>query len=278
MSKKEKGGGPSLSFLDHLRELRHRLWIGLVLLTIAVVIAFAFRSYIVPFLIKPFTIAWGMVEGLPEKPSLNYSGPLEFFMVDLKIALLTGLFAGFPLLLWQIWLFVAPGLFRHERKYAYPFLLLGYPLFIAGGAFCYYIILPLVFQFGLRYAQSYAMSIGEDVIINPLIMIREYAAIILKLMMGFGIAFELPLAIVILTLLGIVNWKILLRFSKYFLVVAFIIAAVLTPPDWVSQIFLGVPLIALYFASVLVSFILRPHTGEKKKMKKKKEKKKNDKG
>lgn len=273
MSKKEEEGGPNLTFMEHLKELRHRLWYGLVFLVVAVVVAFIFRSYVIEFLLKPFVIAWNMVEGLPEKPNLNYSGPLEFFLVDLKIALLSGVFAGFPLFLWQLWLFVAPGLYRKEKKYVYPFLLLGYPLFFAGGAFCYYVILPLVFQFGLRYAQNYALGISDDIAINPLIMVREYASIVLKLMMGFGIAFELPLAIVILTLLGLVTWRTLLRFSKYFVILAFIIAAVLTPPDWISQILLALPLLGLYFASVLVSFILRPARGEGKKKKKKKGKK-----
>ncbi len=268
MSEKKSVEGPNLSFMDHLRELRRRLWIGLALVIVAVAVAFVFRSYIIQFLIQPFLAAWDMVEGLPEKPSLSYMNPLEFFLVDLKVALLSGVFCGLPFLLWQIWLFVAPGLYRKEKKYAYPFLILGYPLFFGGAAFCYYVILPMVFQFGLRYTQKFAGTVTEDIEINPLIMIREYAAIVVKLLMGFGIAFELPLAIVILTLLGIVNWKILLRFSRYFLVLAFVLAAVLTPPDWVSQVFLAVPLIILYFASVLVSFILRPGTGEEKKKKK----------
>ncbi|MFH1438637.1 MAG: twin-arginine translocase subunit TatC [Pseudomonadota bacterium] len=268
MSEKKSGEGPNLSFMDHLRELRRRLWIGLVLVFIAVAVAFVFRSTIIHFLIQPFIVAWDMVEGLPEKPSLSYMNPLEFFLVDLKVALLSGIFCGLPFLLWQVWLFVAPGLYRKEKKYAYPFLLLGYPLFFGGAAFCYYVILPMVFQFGFSYTQKFAGTMSEDIVINPLIMIREYAAVTIKLLMGFGIAFELPLAIVILTLLGIVNWKILLRFSKYFLVLAFVIGAVLTPPDVVSQLFLAAPLIVLYFASVLVSFILRPGTGEEKKRKK----------
>lgn len=269
MSKKEEEGGPNLTFMEHLKELRQRLWYGVVFLLVTVVVAFVFRTYVIEFLLKPFVIAWDMVEGLPEKPNLNYSGPLEFFIVDLKIALLSGLFVGLPLLLWQLWLFVAPGLYRKEKKYVYPFLFLSYPLFFAGGAFCYYVILPLVFQFGLGYAQGYTLGISDSLTINPLIMVREYASIVIKLMMGFGIAFELPLAIVILTVLELVTWRSLLRFSKYFLIIAFIIGAVLTPPDIISQVLLALPMLGLYFGSVLVSFILRPARGEAKKGRKK---------
>jgi len=265
MSKKEEEGGPNLTFMEHLKELRQRLWYGVVFLLVTVVVAFVFRTYVIEFLLKPFVIAWDMVEGLPEKPSLNYSGPLEFFIVDLKIALLSGLFVGLPLFLWQLWLFVAPGLYRKEKKYVYPFLFLSYPLFFSGGAFCYYVILPLVFQFGLSYAQGYTLGISDSLTINPLIMVREYASIVIKLMMGFGIAFELPLAIVILTILELVTWRTLLRFSKYFVIIAFIIGAVLTPPDIISQVLLAVPLLGLYFGSVLVSFILRPARGEGKR-------------
>jgi len=274
MRKKEEEGGPNLTFMDHLRELRQRLWYGLIFLSVTVVIAFIFRVRVVQFLIAPYIDAWNAVEGLADKPNLNYSGPLEFFIVDMKIALLTGVFLGLPLFLWQLWLFIAPGLYRKEKKYVIPFLVMGYPLFFAGGAFCYYVILPVFFRFGLSYAQGYAAGLGENFSINPLIMVREYASIIIKLMMGFGVCFELPLAIVILTLLDLVHWKMLLRFSRYFIVVAFIIGAVLTPPDWISQLLMALPLIGLYFASVLVSFILRPKTGEPEPEKKKKKEKK----
>jgi sec-independent protein translocase protein TatC len=271
-AEKEEEGGPSLTFMEHLHELRRRLWYGLVLLSIAVVAAFIFRSHVMKLLMHPFLIAWTKTPGLPKHPVLNYANPVDPFFTDFKLAILAGLFLGLPLVIWQVWLFISPGLYRREKKYVLPFLVFSYFFLALGGAFCYYVVLPTAFQFFL----DYAVKMGGEIAVNPTVMIKDYAGLSLKLMIGFGVVFQLPLVIVILTLLGLVNWKFLLKISRWVVVGVFVVAAVLTPtPDVVNQTLMAVPMLILYYASVLVSFFLRPvvpkaaATGKNEKKKKK---------
>jgi len=256
-------GGPEMTFMGHLRELRRRLWVGLVVVAAAVGAAFALRSHIMRWLLAPFFDAWTKVGGLPGRPALNYANPVDPFFVDMKLAILAGLFTGLPLLIWQLWLFIAPGLYRRERRLVYPFLFFAYLFFVAGASFCYFVVLPVAYEFFFRYA----LSMGGGVAINPVVMINDYAGLSLKLMAGFGVVFELPVVVVLLTLMGVTGWRQLLRVWRWVVVGAFGVAAILTPtPDIVNQTLMAVPLLVLYFLSILVSFILRPGgaAGERK--------------
>jgi len=269
-SKEKEEGGPNLTFIEHLEELRKRLWYGILLLSIAVASAFFFRSTVMKILLHPFMIAWTKTPGLPSRPMLNYANPIDPFFTDFKLAILTGVFIGLPLLVWQLWLFISPGLYKHEKKYILPFLFFSYILLALGGMFCYFVVLPNAYQFFL----SYAAKMGGEITISPTVMIKDYAGLSIKLLLGFGIVFQLPLVIVLLTFAGLVNWKFLLRISRWVIVGVFVVAAILTPtPDVVNQTLMAVPMLILYYISVLISFLLRPKSAatiEKRNKEKKK--------
>lgn len=257
MSKKYEAepGGPNMTIVEHLEELRKRLWYGLLLLSFTVSVSFYFRSRIMNILTQPFLKAWKKTPELQSSPILNYANPIDPFFTDFKLAILSGLFLGLPLLGWQLWLFVSPGLYKHEKKYILPFLFSSYIFLILGGAFCYFIVLPTAFQFFLNYAAK----MGGNIIITPTVMLKDYAGLTLKMLIGFGIIFQLPLVIILLTIAGIVNWKFLLKISRWVIVGTFVISAVLTPtPDVVNQTLMAVPMLILYYASVGASFLLRP--------------------
>lgn len=226
-----------MSFFEHLEELRQRL----LRVTIAVVLGFvaclAFSEKI--FL----TIATPLMKLLPEGTSMIFIGlPNPFFMY-LKVSFVTGLFIVIPYILYEMWKFVAPGLYAKERKMAVPFVIIATILFYAGALFAYFLVFPVVFKFFLQIAPKE---------IEPQIEIKEYISLVLKLVLAFGVVFETPVIIVFLGLLGIVNTQMLKKGRRYFIVLAFLIGAVLSPPDVLSQIMMAGPLLVLFEISILV--------------------------
>jgi sec-independent protein translocase protein TatC len=272
----------TMTFLEHLEELRKRLWVGLVFVALGIVAAYLGRSYIMGFLLEPFQEAWNAVRAsgasLPEEPMVHYRNMAEPFFTDLKVALLGGAFVGLPFLIWQIWLFVAPGLLRKEKIYAAPFLVFAYVFFAGGGFFCYYVVLPIAYQFFFRYAEG----MQPGVALNPTVMINDYVTFSIKMIAAFGAAFELPLFVSFLTMLRIVDWRQLIRYIRWAMLGTVIVGAMLTPPDPASQLMMAVPMLGLYLLSILMSFILWPGghrslaepDGKKKPGKSKRKKKK----
>jgi sec-independent protein translocase protein TatC len=276
-----EGKPRTMTFLEHLEELRRRLWVGLVFVVLGVVVAYVGRQYLMGWILEPFREAWNAVRAqgasLPVEPMIHYRNMAEPFFTDLKVALLGGAYVGLPLLVWQIWLFVAPGLLKKEKVYAVPFLVFSYVFFTAGAAFCYTVVLPIAYQFFFRYAEG----MDPGVAINPTVMINDYVSFSVKLLAAFGAAFELPLFVSFLTLLRIVDWRQLIKSIRWAMLATFVVGAMLTPPDPASQLMMAVPLLCLYLLSILMSFILWPagHRGlagggENKKSVKSKEKSK----
>src|SRR5881296_3967379 len=223
-----------MSFLEHLGELRVRIVRALTALLVGTVIALPFSQYIVDWLAKPVT-------------KLNYSlvftAPAEAFWVQMKVAMIVGLFIGSPGILWQVWAFVAPGLHPHEKKYAAPFVIIGSLMFIAGGAFSLFVVTPYAIAFLLSYARE---------TLQPMITLENHIDFLLKFTLAFGAVFELPLVITLLARMGVVTAKQLSKNRKYAILGAFIAGAVLTPtPDAFNQTLMAGPLILLYEVGIV---------------------------
>jgi sec-independent protein translocase protein TatC len=227
-----------MSFMEHLGELRIRIVRALTALLIGTLIVLPFSQYIVDWLSRPVTRL---------NYSLVFTAPAEAFWVQMKVGLIVGIFLAAPAILWQVWVFVAPGLHSHEKKYALPFVVIGSLLFMGGGAFSLFVVTPYAIQFLLSYARP-----G----LQPMITLQNHIDFLLKFTLAFGAVFELPLALTILARIGVVNSKMLARNRKYAILGAFIAGAVLTPtPDAFNQTLMAGPLILLYEVGIICARI-----------------------
>lgn len=230
-----------MSFREHLIELRTRLLRVVAAVLLCAIAAFFVADELYRLLSAP------MLAALPADSKLIVTGPIEYFMVVLKISVVAGLFLASPWVLYQLWAFISPGLYQHERRYASAFVVSGTLFFVGGAAFCYFVVFPmgLPFLIGLN---------PPDVI--GMYRVGEYYSFAVRLLLAFGIAFELPVVVVLLSLLGVVDPAQLTRFRKYALVLSFVVGAVLTPPDVISQAAMAVPLYLLFEGGVLVARLL----------------------
>jgi sec-independent protein translocase protein TatC len=222
--------------LDHLLELRRRLMWCIGALLISFVVCFYFADQIFGFLVVPLTEAFG--EG---KGRLVYTKLYEAFFVQVKVALFAAFFVSFPIIANQLWAFVAPGLYSQEKKAFLPFLVATPVLFTLGAALAYYVVMPTAFHFFLSFE---GQSGGLDVEALP--STDSYLSLVMQFILAFGISFLMPVLLMLLNRAGIVTREQLLGMRRYMIVLAFVAAAVLTPPDVVSQLMLAIPLILLY--------------------------------
>jgi len=238
------------TFIQHLEELRKRLIISLIAVGIGFIICYLFSKEIFEFLMIP------LQKALPHGATMIFTTPAEAFFTYMKVGLLAGVFAASPVVLYQIWLFVAPALYSHEKRYAIPFVCSSTLLFIGGAAFGYFIIFPLGAKFFMSFATDF---------IQPAPRLKESFSFCSMLLLTFGLTFELPLFILFLSKLGVVDARMLARNRKYIIVLIFIVAAILTPPDPLSQIMMAVPLVVLYEASIWLAKIFgrRPKASPK---------------
>jgi len=221
-----------MSFLDHLSELRFRLVRAAIAIAIGFGICIYFGERLFGLLAAP------IMKLLPKQTSLVFTSLTDPFFVYLKLAFIAGLFLALPYVLYQIWLFVRPGLHAHERKLAAPFIMAATLLFYLGGAFAYFLVFPAAFKFFLSY-------VNPD--LQPMLAIKEYVSLVMLLMLAFGAIFETPIIILFLGLLGIFSSDTLKKGRRYFIVLSFIIAAMLTPtPDVINQVLMAVPLMLFY--------------------------------
>jgi sec-independent protein translocase protein TatC len=231
---------PKMSFLEHLEELRKRLIVSIVALGVAFLLCWNFADKIFAFLEKP--LAKFMTPG----DKLVYTRLTEPFMLYMKVAFFAGIFLASPIILYQVWLFIAPGLYKKERSYAAPFIIFASLFFIAGGYFGYRILLPGTCAFFLETGRQFKQMIKAD----------EYFSFASTIILATGLVFETPILIFFLARLGIVTPAFLMQKLKYAIVLAFIIAAVVTPtPDMVTQTALALPMIGLYLLGVGIAYV-----------------------
>jgi sec-independent protein translocase protein TatC len=227
-----------LSLRDHLIELRKRLKWAVIWLLAGFCATYYWSQQIFHFMMRPIFAA------LPEgEKALHFSSSVEPFIIYLKVGLYAGLFVASPLIFWQIWMFVAPGLYRRERRKVAPFVISATVFFVGGAAFAYLVILPPAFQFLIN-------SAGPD--ITPVLMMDEQLGLVMMLLLAFGIIFELPLILTLLSMMGIVDYKFLSKYRRHAIVVNVIVAAFVTPTgDPFNLALMAVPMMVCYELGVL---------------------------
>ena len=230
--------------LDHLIELRKRIIISLLALSAATIGCFFFATDIYELLIRPFASVAEDIRG--SQLEFIFTAPMEFFFAQLKLAVFAGLFVAFPVIAWQLYAFVAPGLYKHERGAFWPYLVVSPVLFALGAMFVYFLMLPMLARFTVGMEQVEAA--GTTIRLMP--KVADYLSLVMALMLAFGISFQLPLVLTLLGRIGVVSSSMLAKGRKYAIVGILAFAAVFTPPDPMSQILLAVPVYLLYEISI----------------------------
>ncbi len=252
----DEDGMLRMSFLEHLEELRSRLIRTLMGIGVAFFVSLLFANELWKIVSEPAVEA--LIKLGYESPKLVQIKPMETFTtVWVKLPILTAIFLASPWVLYQVWAFIAPGLYRRERRWAAPFVICSAGLFILGGLFAYFV----AFRFGL----SFLLGIGRDINIAPMVSITEYFNLFVNVTLGIGLVFELPVLIFFLTLLRIVTPSFLVRNARYAVLVIVVIAAIITPtPDVVNLMLFSVPMCLLYFVGVFAGYLLNLHRDKRR--------------
>ncbi|MBP1735282.1 MAG: tatC [Deltaproteobacteria bacterium] len=225
-------------FFSHLKELRDRLLVCIVAVAIAFIFTYYFKERLFDFLMQPF------LKVMPAQSSFIFTGITEAFLTYFKISVVAALFVAAPVILYEFWMFVAPGLYEKEKKYVYPFIIFGSLCFICGALFCYFVVMPNMYRFFVSYAREF---------VTPMPDLKNYMGLTLKLLIIFGFIFELPLVAFYLARAGIIKAKMLAKKRRYAILAVFIISAAITPPDVVSMILVALPLWGLFELGILIA-------------------------
>ena len=234
-------GGGKMSFLDHLDELRRRIVYAVVALVVGFVISFFFINDIFDFIMRPLQAM------LPAGGTLVYTDPTEAFILNIKIALIAGLILASPVVFLQLWLFVAPGLYSHEKKWAIPFVVMSSLFFVAGAAFSHYVVFPLTWKFFVSFTND---------ILTFMPRIEPAFSLYLRLLLAFGLVFQMPTLVLFLARMGVVNARFLIKNFKFAVLIMVIASAVITPDGGgVSLVAMTGPMILLYGLSIVLAWL-----------------------
>ena len=229
-----------MTLRDHLTELRKRVFRAFLFAVGGFIVCYPFAEELFALLFRP------LMKAMPEASKLIYTSPPEAFFTYMKVSFVAGIFLTSPLVFYQVWAFIAPGLYKEEKLYVVPVAFFSAFFFISGGAFCYFIVFPFAFEFFMSYNQG---------LIQAMPALSETLSFVLQLILAFGLIFELPLFVFFLARLGIVTADMMRRFRRYAILVMVIVAAILTPPDVLSQLLMAGPLMILYEASILIAAV-----------------------
>lgn len=246
-------GDRPMSFFEHLAELRSRLMRAAIAVALGFGGAFFFVDYLEGVLFIPLRTAWESLE-LEGVPQLQNLGMLDAFLTDVRIALTFGLFFAGPIVFYQLWMFIAPGLYSKEKRLAVPFMLTSAVMFLGGAAFCYYAVFPFATRWFLEYSMRTSETAGVNIVAQ--FTFSEYMRYATRLLLAFGLVFEFPLAIYFLARAGIITHKTLLRYWRISVLLIFLASAFLTPPDPITLTLMAIPLTAMFFASVGVAYLV----------------------
>jgi sec-independent protein translocase protein TatC len=243
---KQKDSLPAMGFLEHLEELRKRIIYCIVAVAVGFFACWGYAERIYDIMQKPIMVAL-QHNGMSEK--LVYLNPTEPFNMYLKVAALAGLFVTSPFVLYQVWAFISPGLYRNEKRYVVPFMISTVSLFLAGGVFGYKLVYPQALEFLIGYGKQF----------QPMITIGEYTDLFLTIIIGMGVIFEMPILVFFLSLMGIVSAGWMWRNLRYSILVIFIIAAIVTPTtDILNMCIFAAPMVGLYVLSIAIAYIVHP--------------------
>lgn len=231
-------GGKVMSLLEHLGELRGRVIKSAAAVMVFFFVAWYYATDIILFLQQPLERALNI-----DKSGLHFTGPMDVFMVSIKVAILTAVVFACPIWLYQFWRFIEPALYKRERRYLLPFMVSSILLFIAGISFSYFIIFPMALKF--------LLNLGKEVGI-PIITITDYTSLVVLMLFGFGFVFEAPLVLIMLGSLDIVRSETLAKHRRAVIVGTLVVGAILTPPDPLSQVGMAVPLYIMYEISIMI--------------------------
>jgi sec-independent protein translocase protein TatC len=257
-----------MTFLEHLLELRTRLIRALKIYVVAFGICWWKAQLLLGLMARPLSKAWAQA-GLPDAPELHGS-LAEPFTVYMRVALYGGIFLASPGIFYQLWAFIAPGLYKREKRLTMSFVFFATVLFVGGAFFAYRVALPMAFRY---FFQLHTHIPGTDMRLAPMQMVSDYFDFVLQSLLIFGMCFELPLVLLFLGIVGLVDHKQLWRFGRYFILIAFTVGAIFSPPDVVSQTMVSLPLCILYFASIVLVYLFgtkvpaggRPGPGARRK-------------
>jgi sec-independent protein translocase protein TatC len=248
-----------MPLLDHLIELRQRMLYSVIALFVAFLVCFYFAQELFDFLVQPLADLLKEREGVHGARRMIFTDLTEVFFTHIKIAFFFGAFASSPIFLTQLWLFVAPGLYKNEKGAFAPFLIASPILFFMGGALVYFVLFPLAWSFFLSFE---TLASSETLAIELEAKVAEYLSLVMKLIFAFGFCFQLPILMTLMARVGIATSKGMAEKRKYAIVGVFVVAAVITPPDPISQLSLAIPIIVLYEISILMAKLVEKKKAE----------------
>jgi len=236
----------AMTFFQHLNELRSRLLRSIVGLIPAVAVGWLFKKEIKDFLIAPLEPAWEKLH-LPGEAVLRFAGPADAFMMYMKNSLIAGVLLASPWIFWQLWMFIAPGLYKKEKALAIPFIIASTVCFAGGAVFGYKLVFPEAF--------TVLLGFSDETLVATL-FVKDYMPFFRRMLLAFGVVFEVPVIVTFLAGAGIVTWQQLLKFSRWWIVCAAFISMLLTPQDVYTMVMMLIPLVLLYFVGVGCAYLL----------------------